>query len=170
MDVDKISCPFRGRDGCNSGGGKGLSKKYLIDHLGTRHFGSKDSRRYLGDRIASDNCLFPSFDIALKKAGIWLCGKCWRTHSISKNCKHTNGMVILAPTSNDVVIYGIPRPSVASDVPSMADEAPSLGSSSSFDVDLLGRVFLKPFRTIKSFPPNYVLALLGFSSMLLMRS
>lgn len=37
MIVERIPCPFRDHDGCNSGGGKGLTKRYFIDHLGSRH-------------------------------------------------------------------------------------------------------------------------------------
>ena len=44
MAVVRISCPFRGRDGCNTGGGKGLTRKYFIDHLGIRHFSSDESK------------------------------------------------------------------------------------------------------------------------------
>ena len=163
MVVDRIPYPFRGRDGCNNGGGKGLFKKYFIDRHGACHFNSKESRRYLGDRIASDHCLFASLDVALKKTDIWLCGESWRIHSFSKNCKHANGLVIFAPTSDDGVIHCIPRPLVATDVSSVADEDPSLGSfsgflSASIDVNMIGCVFLKPFRTVKS-TPNCVLAM-----------
>lgn len=47
MVIDRIPSPFRGRDGCNSGGGKGITKKYFIDHLRSGHFGSEASRVYL---------------------------------------------------------------------------------------------------------------------------
>ena len=97
MVFERIPCHFRGRDGCNSGGGKGLSKKYFIDHLGGCHFSSIESRLYLKDQIVGDPFLFSTLDLALKKAGIWPCGDCLHTHSFSKNCKHANGSVILAP-------------------------------------------------------------------------
>lgn len=124
MAVDRIPCLFRGRDGCNSGGGKGLTKKYFIDHLESRHFSSLASRAYLKDLIGSDFSLFSSLDIALKKAAIWLCGNCLRTHSFSKSCKHDDGSVILAPSSVDDAIYGIPRPLPSMRVPCVVDIAP----------------------------------------------
>lgn len=65
MTSDKIPCPFRGRDGCNSGGGKGHTKKYFIDHLGSRNFNSDESKLYLKDQIVNDPCLLPSLDMAL---------------------------------------------------------------------------------------------------------
>lgn len=80
MVVERISCLYRGRDGCNSGGGKGLTKKYLIDRLGTHHFSSEAARIYLKDSIGCDPYLFFSLDIALQKGGIWLCGECFCTH------------------------------------------------------------------------------------------
>ena len=159
MAFEKISCLFKGRDGCNSSGGKGLSKKYFIDHLGARHFSSEDSRIYLKDQIASDPCLFSFLDLELKKLGIWLCGECLRTHSLNKNCTHANGSVVVAPTLDDEAIYGIPRP-LAPVCASFEDgEASSSGSSSGclspcFDVYLLGCVFLKSCRTVKSIPPK----------------
>lgn len=157
MAVDRIPYPFRGRDGCNNGGGKGLTKKYFIDHLGSRHFSSDESKRYLKDHIASDPCLFSSLHIALKKAGIWFCGGCLRTHSSSKSCRHANGSMLLAPTSDADAIHGIPRPLASIGADSLSDEPTPLGSSiglfsPSFDVDLLGRVFTKPFRTSKKQP------------------
>ena len=166
MAFEKISCLFKGRDGCNSSGGKGLSKKYFIDHLGARHFSSEDSRIYLKDQIASDPCLFSFLDLELKKLGIWLCGECLRTHSFSKNCKHDNGSVIPAPSFADDAIHGISRPLTSLCAPCVIDMAPPVGSSSgcittSFDVELLGRVFLKPLRTVKSIPLSCASTLLG---------
>ena len=67
MVVNWIPCPFRGCDGCNSGGRKGLTKKYFIDHLGSPHFSSDASRLYLKDLVAIDSFLFSSMDIALKR-------------------------------------------------------------------------------------------------------
>ena len=124
MVVNKIPCPFRGRYSCNIGGGKGLTKKYIIDHLGSRHFSSDESKLYLKDYIASDFCLFSSLDIALKKAGTWLCGECLHTHSFSKNCKHADNSVILAPSLGDNVIHDIPFPLLFVCVPSVVNGVP----------------------------------------------
>ena len=67
MVAVRISCPCRGRDGCNNGGGKGLTRKYFIDHLGARHFSSEESKLYLKDNIARDSSLFSFLDETLKK-------------------------------------------------------------------------------------------------------
>lgn len=108
----------------------------------------------LNDHISIYLCLFSSLDIALKKAGIWLCGECFHTHSFSKNCRHANGSVTLSPSLGDVSIHCIPRPLVSTCVPCVgAEPSPPLGFGiSGFNVDLLGQVFLKPFRTVKSIP------------------
>ena len=144
MVVDMVQCPFRGCDSCNSGGGKELTKKYFIDHLGSRHFASEACRVYLKEHHGSDSFLYSSLDTTLKKAGIWLCGECFHTRSFSKNCKHDNG---------------IPCPLTSVRVPCVFDMALLLGSSSgflntSFDVDILGSVFLTPLQTVKSIPPK----------------
>lgn len=104
QNVVKIPCPLRGFDGCNSGSGKGLSKKYFIAHLGPRHFNSVDLVALHKDRLSRDNCLFSALDSALRLAGTWLCGVCFNTHSFSKNCKHSNGDVVLAPSVGDAAI------------------------------------------------------------------
>ena len=106
----RISCPLQGCDGCSGGNGKGLTKKYFIDHLGTRHFKTNVLKAYHKGRVASDFTLFSVFDLALHQAGIWLCGDCFRTHTFSKNCKHADGVVVSAPSFDEVAIYGIPMP------------------------------------------------------------
>ena len=103
--------------------------------------------------------MFSSLDVALKKAGIWLWGECLRSHSFGKNCKHANGSVVSSPSLDDVAIHGITHPIVPAYASGVVDEAPFLGPSigclsSGFDVDLLDRVFLKPFRAVKSIPPK----------------
>ena len=72
---------------------------------------------------------------------------------------YVNDSVVLAPALDDDAIYGIPRPLVPASVSSVANAAPTMGCSTGylspgFDVDLLGRVFLKPFQTVKSIPPK----------------
>lgn len=68
-------------------------------------------------------------------------------------------MVILAPTSVDDAILGIPRRLTSACAFSEAYKAPPLGSyvgcsSSGFEVDLVGRVLAKPLRTVNSIPPK----------------
>ena len=113
--------------------------------------------------------MFSSLDIALKKAGVRLCGECLHTLSFSKNCKHDNDSMTLSPFFDDDAIHGIPCLLTLVRVPSVGDMALPLGSfngclTTSFNVDLLEHVFIKPLRAVKS----CALALLGCSSRLLM--
>ncbi|PWA62507.1 hypothetical protein CTI12_AA360760 [Artemisia annua] len=213
--VTRISCPLQGCEGCRSGNGKGFTKKYFIDHLGTRHFKTDSLKDSYKARVASDFSLFSAFDqalhqagiwlcgecfcthtftmvslgslarykdvkdvgvgMALHQAGIWLCGDCFCTHTFSKNCKHAHGVVIPAPSFDEVAIYGIPmsRRPVLNVGDSDADESvgtlaideavveganflmPSLSvESACFDINLLSRVFSKKLHTVKCIPPR----------------
>ncbi|KAL8167366.1 hypothetical protein V2J09_008865 [Rumex salicifolius] len=49
-------------------------------------------------------------DSTLHQAGIWLCGEYFSTHTFIKNCKHANGVVVLASIVDDVAIHGIHAP------------------------------------------------------------
>ncbi|GJR22593.1 hypothetical protein Tco_0971120 [Tanacetum coccineum] len=169
----RISCPLQGREGCSGGNGKGLTKKYFIDHLGTRHFKTNDLKVSYKDRVTSDFSLFSALDSALHLAGIWLCGECFCTHTFSKNCKHTGGVVVSAPCFEEVAIIGIPVPprpdlsvvdstspgTLPTDSEAFVDGAVSqvhsLGVESiCFDINLLSRVFSKKLRTVKCIPPR----------------
>ncbi|GJY65899.1 putative reverse transcriptase domain-containing protein [Tanacetum coccineum] len=168
----RISCPLQGREGCSGGNGKGLTKKYFIDHLGTRHFKTNDLKVSYKDRFASDFSLFCALDSTLHQAGIWLCGECFCTHTFSKNCKHANGVVVPAPSFEEVAIFGIhvpPRPDLSvvgctstgtiptneAVVDGAVSQVHSLGVESiCFDINLLSRVFSKKMRTVKCIPPR----------------
>ena len=173
----RISCPLQGHEGCS---GKGFTKKYFIDHLGTRHFKSEASKASHKARIANDHFLFSNLDLALHQAGIWLCGECFCTHTFSKNCKHDVGDVVLAPSFDELAIHGIPMPlrpgmnivkdyviggSVGTSVgdkigEGSGSEVPLLDAESSFDINLLDRVFSMKICTVKCIPPR---ARLGFA-------
>ncbi|PWA91448.1 hypothetical protein CTI12_AA093400 [Artemisia annua] len=171
----RISCPLQGFEGCRSGNGKGFTKKYFIDHFGTRHFKTDALKASHKARVASDFSLFSAFDQALRQEGIWLCGECFCTHTFSKNCKHVDGDVVLAPSFDEFAIYGIPVPlrpvlnvvdGVAVEsastldtdkavVEGVASVLPSLGiEPTCFDIDLLSSVFSKKLRTVKCIPPR----------------
>ncbi|GJW41559.1 hypothetical protein Tco_0067404 [Tanacetum coccineum] len=168
----RISCPLQGREGCSGGNGKGLAKKYFIDHLGTRHFKTNDLKVSYKDRFASDFSLFCALDSTLRQAGIWLCGECFCTHTFSKNCKHANGVVVPTPSFEEVAIFGIPMPprpdlsvvgcTSTGTIPTneaVVDGAVcqvhSLGVESiCFDINLLSHVFSKKIHTVKCIPPR----------------
>ncbi|PWA80644.1 hypothetical protein CTI12_AA194290 [Artemisia annua] len=105
LGAPRISCPLQGCEGCSGGNGKRFTKKYFIDHLGTRHFKTSVLKASQQARIAGDFSLFSALDQALHQAGIWLCGECFCTHTFSKNCKHAAGDVVLAHRFDEVAIY-----------------------------------------------------------------
>ncbi|GJW81674.1 hypothetical protein Tco_0145649 [Tanacetum coccineum] len=100
--------------------------------------------------VISDFSLFSALDLALRQARIWFFGECFCTHAFSKSCKHADGVVILAPSCDVVAIHGIP-------VPPRPDfsRVPLTGVESiCFDINLLGRVFLKKLCMFKRIPPR----------------
>ncbi|GJR09741.1 RNA-directed DNA polymerase, eukaryota, reverse transcriptase zinc-binding domain protein [Tanacetum coccineum] len=133
-------------EGCSGGNGKGLTKKYFIDHLGIRHFKTNDLKVSYKVRVTSDFSLFSALDSALHQAGIWLCGSC------------DSGIpVLLRPDLSvvDSTSAGI----LPTDSEAFVDEAifqvHSLGVESiCFDINLLSRVFSKKLRTVKCIPPR----------------
>ena len=144
-------------------------KNYFIGHFGNRHFKSAELKAVHKVRIASDFSLFSALDRALHQAGIWLCGECLCTHTFSKNCKHAGGVVVLAPSFNDVAICGIPTPSRLVLTGAVSDSVGSSGVGGAvgpvassvrsgdpfcFDFDLIDRVFAKKMRTVKCIPPK----------------
>lgn len=49
-------------------------------------------------------------DFALHRVAIWFSGGCFCTYTFSKNCNYVNGVVIFAPSFDEVAIHGIPEP------------------------------------------------------------
>ncbi|PWA82649.1 Chromo domain-like protein [Artemisia annua] len=158
-----------GENGESTKGIRGTSRSEGLQVFGKRIQASHKAR------VASDFSLFSAFDQALHQAGIWLCGECFCTHTFSKNCKHVDGDVLLAPSFDEVAIYGIPVPlrpisnmvngvavelaSTLATVEDVVEGTTSVMHSRSveptcFDIDLLSRVFSKKLRTVKCIPPR----------------
>nr|GEW46054.1 hypothetical protein [Tanacetum cinerariifolium] len=111
-------------------------------------------------------------DQALYQAGIWLYGICFCIHTFSKNCKHADGVVVLAPSFDEVAIYDIhvpPKPGLSvvdctivgtlrtdkAIIDGDNSQVPSLGVESiCFDIILFSRVFSKKLRMVKFIPPR----------------
>ncbi|GKE75245.1 hypothetical protein Tco_1537286 [Tanacetum coccineum] len=137
MAVVRFHCPFARLSGCHDGSGNGLTKTYLITHLRDRH------------------C-----------RGIWLCGVCFKTHTLHTKCHH--GYTFVPPPDNgdgDVcfVLYDLIKPHVPSC--SQLDRVDGLLpiQYDGFTLSLLDSLFSKGLRTIKSIPPK---CRLGFSRVL----
>ncbi|GJU06979.1 hypothetical protein Tco_1123409 [Tanacetum coccineum] len=144
MTVVRFYCPFVGLSGCHDGGGNGHTKTSLIT--------------YLRDRAK----------VTLKCVGIWLCGVCFKTHTLLAKCRHEKGSFVSAPNSGDgvvwLVLYNLTRPQV----PSCSEQLNHVEDllhyqHGGFILALLDSLFLKGLRTVKFIPPK---CRLGFSRVL----
>ncbi|GJX99517.1 hypothetical protein Tco_0356536 [Tanacetum coccineum] len=139
-NIVRISCPLHGGEGCSGGNGKGLTKKYYIDHLATRHFKTNDLKVSYKTRVASDFSLFSALDSTLHQAGMWRCDEV-AIHSIPVPPQPDSSVMDGADaeyvgTTTEFVVAG-----VASRVPLPGVKAIC------FDINLLSRVFSKRFET-----------------------
>ncbi|GJY96150.1 hypothetical protein Tco_0512511 [Tanacetum coccineum] len=165
MAIVKFHCPFAGLNGCNDGGGNGLSRAYLIKHLRGVHC-SGDAQAITKHALLSDLVVYERAELTLKRMGIWLCGVCFKTHTIRTKCRHGNDLVPPPDNGNgDVrfVLYDLTRPPVPSC--SLLDHVDGLlpMEPEGFTLSLLDSLFSKGLRTVKSIPPK---CRLGFSRVL----
>ncbi|GJR01945.1 putative reverse transcriptase domain-containing protein [Tanacetum coccineum] len=116
MAVVRFHCPFAGLSGCHDGSGNGLTKTYLITHLWDRHCRG-EVQAITKHSILSDLVVFERDKLTLKRIGIWLCGVCFKTHTLRTKCHH--GSTFVPPPDNgdgDVhfVLYDLIKPHVPS--------------------------------------------------------
>ncbi|PWA81068.1 hypothetical protein CTI12_AA191930 [Artemisia annua] len=143
----RISCPLQGFEGCRSGNGRGFTKKYFIDHLGTRHFKTDVLKASHKARVLSDSSLFSAFDQALHQAGIWLCVAIYGIpEPLRPVLNVADGVVVESDSTLDTNEAVVER--VASLLTSLGVEP------TCFDIDLLSRVFSNKLHTVKCIPPR----------------
>ncbi|GJS22590.1 hypothetical protein Tco_1449098 [Tanacetum coccineum] len=116
MTLVKFHCPFAGLNGCNDGGGNGLSKAYLIKHLWGIHC-SGDAQAITKHSLLTDVVVFERAELTLKQIDIWLCGVCFKTHIFCTKCRH--GSTFVSPPDNGdgevhFVLYDLTRPLIPS--------------------------------------------------------
>ncbi|GKA07179.1 putative reverse transcriptase domain-containing protein [Tanacetum coccineum] len=105
-------------------------------------------------------------DVTLKRMGIWLCGVCFKTHTLRAKCRHGADFVS-PPDIGDgfvrFVLYDLTKPLVPSC--SQLDLVDGLlhDQHDGFTLSLLDSLFSKGLRTVKSIPPK---CRLGFSRVL----
>ncbi|GJT30283.1 hypothetical protein Tco_0910558 [Tanacetum coccineum] len=165
MAIVKFHCPFVGLNGCNNGDDNGLSRAYLIKHLWGVHC-SGDAQTITKHALLSDLVVYERAELTLKRMGIWLCGVCFKTHTIRIKCRHGNDLVPPPDNGNgDVrfVLYDLTRPLVPSC--SLLDRVDGLLpiEPEGFTLSLLDSLFSKGLRTVKSIPLK---CRLGFSRVL----
>ncbi|GJS57697.1 hypothetical protein Tco_0652481 [Tanacetum coccineum] len=136
MAIVRFHCPFAGISGCHDGGGNWLTKTYLIKHFHDIH------------------CM-----------GIWLCGVCFKTHTLGTKCRHGTDIVPPPNIGNGVVrfvLYGLTKSLVPSC--SQLDHGDGLlHDHDGFTLSLHDSLFSKGLRMVKSIPPK---CRLGFSRVL----
>ncbi|GJZ67415.1 hypothetical protein Tco_0630655 [Tanacetum coccineum] len=114
MPVVRFHCPFVGLSGCQDGGGNGLTRTSLITHLRDRHC-SGEAQVITRHSLVSDLAIFERAELTLKRMGLWLCGVCFRTHTLRSKCRHGNGSDFVArPDGGDGVVrfilYDLAKP------------------------------------------------------------
>nr|GEW43800.1 hypothetical protein [Tanacetum cinerariifolium] len=137
MDIVRFHRPFAGHSGCHDGGGNGPTNTSLITHLRDRHC-NVEAQAITKHSLLTDLVVFERAEITLKRMRIWLCGVCFKTHTIRAKCRH--GANFVSP-------------------PDIGDGVEHDG----FTLSLLDSLFSKGLRTVKSILPK---CSLGFSRVL----
>ncbi|GKC80275.1 hypothetical protein Tco_1131049 [Tanacetum coccineum] len=168
MTVVRFHCPFVGLSGCHDGGGNGLTKTSLITHLRDRHCNG-EAQAITKHSLLTDLVIFERAEVTLKRMGLWLCGVCFRTHTLRSKCRHGNGSDFVSPPDDgdgvvQFVLYDLVKPQV----PSCSKQSDHVNDGvydlhGGFTLALLDSLFSKGLRTVKSIPPK---CRLGFSRVL----
>ncbi|GJV43208.1 hypothetical protein Tco_1427744 [Tanacetum coccineum] len=106
-------------------------------------------------------------EVTLRRIGLWLCGVCFKTHTLWTKCRHGKD-IVPPPDCGDFVVrfvlYDLTKPQVPS-CSKQIDQVEYLlhDQHSGFTLALLDSLFLKGLRTVKFIPPK---CRLGFSRVL----
>ncbi|KAM0023455.1 hypothetical protein Hdeb2414_s0023g00639671 [Helianthus debilis subsp. tardiflorus] len=147
-------CPFRNFHECKDGKPGSSWYNRLIAHFQQFHF-KDDRKESLQGALSKDLELFLNVGETLRVLGYWLCGRCMKTHALSRGCHHPDGVFTFSRKfgSDEDFVVGIPRPQDPVMVVELRTPQGVMG-----DVDLLERVFSLLVRTVKSIPPSCRLA------------
>ncbi|GKA30369.1 putative reverse transcriptase domain-containing protein, partial [Tanacetum coccineum] len=151
--------------GCNDGGGNGLTRAYLIIHLRDRHC-SGEVQAITKNSLLTDLVVFERAEVTLKRMGIWLCGVCFKTHTLRDKCRHGADIVPPPDIGDGVVrfvIYDLTKPLAPSCSQLDHVDGLLLYQHDGFTLSLLDSFLLKGLRTVKSIPLK---CRLGFSRVL----
>ncbi|GJR40673.1 putative reverse transcriptase domain-containing protein [Tanacetum coccineum] len=167
MPIIRFHCPFVGLSGCHDGSGNGLTKSSLITHLRDRHC-NVDAQAITKQSLTTNLAVFEEAEVTFKRMGVWLCGVCFKTHTLRSKCRHGSSDFVPPPDCGDgivrFVLYDLTKPSFpSSSVP--LDHVDVLGQNvhGGFTLTLLDHLLSKGLRTVKSIPPK---CRLGFSRVL----
>ncbi|GJV93972.1 putative reverse transcriptase domain-containing protein, partial [Tanacetum coccineum] len=108
-------------------------------------------------------------DVTFKCMGIWLCGGCFKTHSLRSKCRHGKGFDFVSPPDCGdgvvrFVLYDLTKPHVPSSLEQLGhvDDLVQV-QHGGFTLAILDILFSKGLHTVKSIPPK---CRLGFSRVL----
>jgi hypothetical protein len=104
MAIIRFHCPFVGLSGCQDGCGNGLTKTSLIYHLLDRHF-KGDALATTKLSLATSRAVFEATEITLKRMNLWLCGGCFKTHTLRSKCRH--GTDVVSPLIVETVLSSL---------------------------------------------------------------
>ncbi|GJR85890.1 hypothetical protein Tco_0209901 [Tanacetum coccineum] len=102
MTTVRFHFPFAGLNGCHEGGGNGLTKASLIKHLHDRHCNG-DAQAITKHSLLSDLVGYERAELTFKRMGIWLCGVCFKTHTLRIKCRH--GLILCHPMILEMELF-----------------------------------------------------------------
>ena len=156
--IVRFHCPFVGINGCQDRGGLGLTRGSLVTHLRDRHFG-RDALDDTKLALSTSSVVYDEAESTFRRMGRWLCGVCYRTHTVRAKCRHEDGSVVAPPDAGDgvvhFVLYDLARPAVPVSSPNglgAADVVPD--PPVRFGVALFDSLLSKRLCTVKSIPPK----------------
>ncbi|GJZ43899.1 hypothetical protein Tco_0591154 [Tanacetum coccineum] len=153
-----------------SGGGDecGLTKTSLITHLHDR-LCIGEAQAITKHSLLFDLVVYERVELTFKHMGLWLCGVCFRTHTLRSKCRHGNGSDYLSPPDcgdgvAQFVLYDLTKPQVPSCSMQLDHDDDGVHDlHGGFTLALLDTLFSKGLRTVKSIPLK---CRLGFSRVL----
>ncbi|GJZ16899.1 hypothetical protein Tco_0553022 [Tanacetum coccineum] len=115
--------------------------------------------------LLTDLVIFERAEVTLKRMRIWLCGVCFKIHTLGAKCHHGKSSFMSPPDSGDgvvhIVLYDLKKPRVSFCSEQLNHVKDLLHNQHrGFSIALLDSLFSKRLRTIKSIPPK---CRLGFS-------
>nr|GEV40174.1 hypothetical protein [Tanacetum cinerariifolium] len=135
-----------GLSGCHDDSGNGLTKTSMIIHLRDRHC-KGDEQDITKQSLTNNIAVFDEAEVTFKRMGLWLCGVCFKTHTVRSKCRHGSSDFVPPPDCGDgivrFVLYGLTKPSVAAS--SDANHVDALGQDvyDGFTLTLLDRLLSK---------------------------
>ena len=104
--------------------------------------------------LATSWSVFSNAEITFKRMDIWLCGVCFKTHSLRTRCRHDRDDIVDPPNCGDSVVrfilYDFPVPPAPTPLPGCVDAS----EVHVFTISSLDCLLLKGLRTIKSIRPK----------------